>query len=91
MEELEKGFEDLVVGILDTYRVEETPKMAALSEEAFALLDAFYREITARRNSDLVDVDEFAARWGEQANRIALVLHLMRHGSRRPPGDGARR
>ena len=68
-----------ITAILEAYRNKET-QVIGLTEDAFNLLDNYLREIIARRNSDLVDVDEFPARWAELANRISLVIHLMRHG-----------
>ena len=50
------------------------------SAEAQKLQNDHYNRIVDRRRSDLQDVTLFAARWNEQAWRLAVCLHAGRHG-----------
>jgi hypothetical protein len=51
-----------------------------VGDKAANILFHYADEIVDRRDRDLQQWDEFAARWGEQAWRLALVLHVGRHG-----------
>jgi hypothetical protein len=44
-------------------------------------MNVHYNRIVKRRRSDLRDVTIYAARWNEQAWRIAVVLHAATHGA----------
>jgi hypothetical protein len=44
-------------------------------------LNAHHNEIVKRRRTDLRDVTIYAARWNEQAWRIAVCLHAGLHGA----------
>jgi hypothetical protein len=48
--------------------------------EVLQLMDAHCNRIVERMKTDLQDVDSYAARWNEQAWRIAVVLHAGLHG-----------
>src|SRR5438046_9657983 len=45
-------------------------------------MNAHYNAIVKRRRTDLRDMNIYAARWNEQAWRIAVVLHAGLHGVR---------
>ena len=49
--------------------------------EALARLNAYHNEIVDRRRGDLHDLTSYAARWAEQAWRLAVVLHAAVHGA----------
>jgi hypothetical protein len=40
-----------------------------------------YNRLVRRRNTDMRDISSFAARWTENAWRIALVFHAVEHGT----------
>ena len=44
-------------------------------------MNAHHNAIVKRRRADLRDVTIYAARWNEQAWRIAVVLHAAQHGA----------
>ena len=44
-------------------------------------MNAHYNAIVKRRRGDLRDVTIYAARWNEQAWRIAVCLHAGLHGA----------
>ena len=44
-------------------------------------MNAHYNAIVKRRRTDLHDVNIYAARWNEQAWRIAVVLHAAHYGA----------
>jgi len=45
-------------------------------------MNAHHNGIVKRRRADLRDVTTYAARWNEQAWRIAVVLHAAQHAGR---------
>ncbi len=49
--------------------------------EAHARLVAYHNEIVDRRRGDLHDLTSYAARWAEQAWRLAVVPHAALHGA----------
>src|SRR5262249_1039584 len=58
-----------------TYKIEATP-------EARQRLEAYFNEIVDRRKTgELSDVSQYAARWCEQAARLAIALHAGLYGS----------
>jgi hypothetical protein len=66
--------------LLETYRLAEGAYTVLPSPEAQIALDNYFNQIVERRLSDLSDVTSFAARWGEQAWRIAVCLHAGEWG-----------
>lgn len=71
----------LIVKLVETFRDKGgEPVVINMEPEAEALLRAYANEIVERRETDLADLDAFAARWAEIACRIALVLHAIEHG-----------
>jgi hypothetical protein len=50
--------------------------------EARAVLIAYFNETVDARRGEMQDISSFAARWGEQAWRLALVIHAAFHGPR---------
>lgn len=65
----------------------ENQEDAAIVQPELAAKEAlreYFNEIVRRRrpDGDLSDVAIYAARWGENAWRLALVLHAATHGSR---------
>jgi hypothetical protein len=66
---------------LETYREEESPCVVRPEPKAIKVLLGYQHEIADRQESDLMDCRPFAARWCENACRVALVLHAIEHGS----------
>jgi hypothetical protein len=66
---------------LITYRKAEAPHFVEMERNAVSALLAYQHELADRQEGDLRDCRPFAARWCENACRIALVLHAVNHGS----------
>lgn len=82
-ESVKQGWDELIGGLLDNYH--EAPLPARLVEPVPAAercLREYSNEIVRRRRTggDLEDVNIYAARWAENAWRLALVLHAAEHG-----------
>ena len=71
----------LIHGLLETYRLASEPRTIDPSPEALQAMNAHHNAIVKRRRGELRDVTSFAARWNEQAWRIAVCLHAAAHGS----------
>ena len=68
-------YRKMIRGLLETYRLSSEARTIVPSPEAVVTLNAHYNGIVERRCGDLRDVTTFAARWNEQAWRIAVCLH----------------
>lgn len=82
-ESVKERWRELVHGLLDEYHEANLPAQVIKPEpEATKCLRDYTNEIVRRRRSggDLEDVNIYAARWGENAWRLALVLHAAKHG-----------
>lgn len=75
-------YADLIRTLLETYRLASEPRGIRCAPEAMSAMNAHYNAIVKRRCGDLRDVTTFAARWTEQAWRIAVCLHAGLHGAR---------
>lgn len=71
----------LVTDLIATFHDAENPQRIAAAPEAAALLTQFHNHVVDRRAVDLADVGAFAARYAEQAWRVAVVLHAALHGA----------
>jgi hypothetical protein len=71
----------LVNALLGTFHVAVKPHSIEPTSEAKRLLDEFYNSTVDRRQSDLADLGSYAARYGEQAWRVSVVLHAALHGA----------
>ena len=71
----------LVTDLIATFHDAENPHRIAAAPEAAALLTQFHNHVVDRRAVDLADVGAFAARYAEQAWRVAVVLHAALHGA----------
>jgi hypothetical protein len=78
---VEKGYADLIRSLLESYRLADEPFTIEPKSEALEAMNAHYNAIVKRRRTDLRDVTIYAARWNEQAWRIAVVLHAGLHGA----------
>ena len=70
----------LVRKLIQTFRMAGTPVTIEPTPEARQMMDDHYNRIVTRRLGDLRDVTAYAARWTEQAWRIAACLHTGLHG-----------
>jgi hypothetical protein len=71
----------LLVGkLIKTFRYASEPVTLEPAPEVLQLMDAHCNRIVERMKTDLQDVDSYAARWNEQAWRIAVCLHAGLHG-----------
>jgi hypothetical protein len=72
----------LLVGkLIKTFRMASEPVTIEPAPEVLQLMDAHCNQIVERmNNADLRDVTTFAARWNEQAWRIAVCLHAGLYG-----------
>lgn len=76
----------LVQEILQKFRLAAAPVTIEPTPEAREAMNLHFNAIVDRRCSDLRDVSTYAARWNEQAWRIAVCLHAGTHGQQ--AGDG---
>ena len=78
---IEKAYADLIRSLIETYRLADEPFTIEPTPEALEAMNAHYNAIVKRRRGDLRDVTIYAARWNEQAWRIAVCLHAGLHGA----------
>ena len=71
----------LVRGLIQTFRIAGEPFTIETAPEARKMMNEHHNEIVKRRLSDLRDVTTYAARWNEQAWRMAVCLHAGLHGA----------
>lgn len=76
----QSAYRQMIKVLLETYRLSEEPRTIQPEPEALAALNAHFNQIAERRLTDLRDVSTFAARWNEQAWRIAVCLHAGANG-----------
>lgn len=70
----------LVGKLIHTFRMANTPTTIEPTPEARQMMKEHHNRIVERRNGELRDVSTYAARWNEQAWRIAVCLHAGHHG-----------
>jgi hypothetical protein len=71
----------LVHELIQTFRMAREPFTIEPTPEARRMMDEHHNKIVERRLAELRDVTTFAARWNEQAWRIAVCLHAGLHGN----------
>jgi hypothetical protein len=77
---VEKAYAGLIFGLLETYRLADERFTIEPTSEALRALNDHHDAIVKRRRGELRDVNSYAARWNEQAWRIADCLHAGTHG-----------
>ena len=70
----------LVGKLIQTFRMANEPFTIEPTPEARRMMDDHHNQIVERRLGELRDMTTFAARWNEQAWRIAVCLHAGLHG-----------
>jgi hypothetical protein len=63
------------------FHAADKPHTVTPSPEALAVLNVYHNRIVDRRADDLADVGAFAARYAENAWRVAVLLHAVQWGS----------
>jgi hypothetical protein len=76
------AYRRLIRELLETCRLAGEPRTIEPSPEALAAMNEHFNGIVERRRADLRDVSTYAARWNEQAWRIAVCLHAGTYGDR---------
>lgn len=79
-EDARARYAETIGELFTTFRKQEEVRTIDANEDARQALVEYHNGIAERREHDLKDVTGFAARWGEYAWRIALVVHAIRHG-----------
>lgn len=75
------AYGDLIRTLLETYRLAPQPFFIRSAPEALRAMNRHHNAIVTRRRGELRDVTSFAARWNEQAWRVAVCLHAGTHGA----------
>lgn len=70
----------LVGSLIEIFRMAGEPVTIEPAPDARRMLDAHHNQIVKRRLAELRDVTTYAARWNEQAWRMAVCLHAGLHG-----------
>jgi hypothetical protein len=78
---VEKDYAALIFSLLETYRLAYEIFLIKPTPEALRVLNDHHDAIVRQRRGELRDVTAYAARWNEQAWRIAVCLHAGVHGS----------
>ena len=74
------GWAALVGNLIETFRMAGEPFTIEPTPEARRMMNEHHNRIVERRLAELRDVTTYAARWNEQAWRIAVCLHAGLHG-----------
>jgi hypothetical protein len=78
---VEKAYAGVIFCLLETYRLAHESFRIAPTSEALRTLNDHHDAIVKKRREELRDVTSYAARWNEQAWRIAVCIHAGTHGS----------
>lgn len=76
----EHAWEMRVSELIHAFRMASEPFTIEPTPEARQMMKEHHNQIVERRNGELRDVTTYAARWNEQAWRIAVCLHAGLHG-----------
>lgn len=74
-------YEKIIVELFDAFRLSQKVMAIESTQEAKEVLVAYHNATADRREVELRDVTSFAARWGEHAWRLSLVVHAARLGN----------
>ena len=77
---VEKAYAGLIFCLLEKYRLAHQRFTIVPTPEALRAFNDHHNVIVKRRRGELRDVTSYAARWNEQAWRIAVCLHAGTHG-----------
>jgi hypothetical protein len=76
----QEAWKELVVALLEAYGFAAAERIQEVTKRTNAVFDDYCNDLIAQRDGELSNIDEFAARWAEQAWRIGIALHVVRHG-----------
>ena len=76
----EAQYGETIRALAETYRLAAAPQVIVAAPQAAAALNAHFNSIVARRANELKDITIFAARWNEQAWRLAVCIHAGLYG-----------
>ena len=79
--EVVSNYEKTIDGLAVAFRLAEKVVVVQSELPAKQVIVDYHNEVVALRKEELNDVTMFAARWHEQACRITLILHAVKHGS----------
>ena len=79
--ECREAWSRLISALCGRFHDADQPVVVQATKGARKALNEHYNSLVDRRESDLADIDEFAARWNEWAWRLTVVLHCAAHGS----------
>jgi len=74
-----QAWEQLLRDLLQTFRFASQPLTIEPTPEAKQALDTYWNKFVERWRGELRDVGSYAARWCEQAWRIAVVIHAGKY------------
>ena len=77
----EAQYGETIRGLAETYRLAAEPQVIVAAPEATAAFNAHFNSIVARRAGEFRDITTFAARWNEQAWRLAVCIHAGLYGA----------
>ena len=75
-----KAYEQTITSLFEEFRMADEISIIDADTSARKALIDYHNSIADRRELDLRDVTGFAARWGEYAWRLALVVHAASKG-----------
>ncbi len=80
---VKKNWANLVTSLVDNHRIlGATPRSVKVADDVYGIMLAYENEnIRHQRSGPLKDMRSYAARWTENAWKMALVLHAAEHGS----------
>lgn len=82
-EHLQSGWDSLIRGLFRCYYEDAAEPVAVkLSDEAISAIVSLHNEEATKAEAGDDAAIELRARYAEQATRLAVVLHAMRHGTR---------
>lgn len=86
---VQADYDQLIKTLVRTFRCSDCAATVKATSSAMNLLNGHHNEIVRRQkgDGDLRDVKSFAARWTENAWRVAVCLHAAEHGIDATPND----
>jgi hypothetical protein len=80
-EQMRLAWWQLIADLLTTYHAADAHHRITPAPAALACLTEFHNRVVDRRGADLADVGAYAARYAENAWRVAVVLHAALYGA----------
>jgi hypothetical protein len=77
--DVSRAYEQAITTLARKFRLGDESFQIPVSREASRAVADYANSVAARAELELKDVSSFAMRWAEQACRLAIVLHAVRH------------